>query len=136
MIQLKLLHTYINQLLESSTLILLLYFFSGASSHKAAKSKDRVVKSRSPTGVTSGSSSRFTVSPADDPHLVWRSNAPQTPGQKLPPWSEWVAPLSSVTMTTPGGYFFYYEKKKGLPFQKAACSPGFTNCRRGESMPQ
>ncbi|KAI7806293.1 uncharacterized protein lmtk3 isoform X2 [Triplophysa rosa] len=42
----------------------------GASSHKAAKSKDRVVKSRSPTGVTSGSSSRFTVSPANDPHLV------------------------------------------------------------------
>lgn len=42
----------------------------GAGSHKAAKSKDHVVKSRSPAGVTSGSSSRFTVSPADDPHLV------------------------------------------------------------------
>ncbi|XP_077072610.1 uncharacterized protein lmtk3 isoform X2 [Siphateles boraxobius] len=42
----------------------------GSGSHKASKSKDHVVKSRSPTGVTSGSSSRFTVSPADDPHLV------------------------------------------------------------------
>ncbi|XP_039535579.1 uncharacterized protein lmtk3 isoform X2 [Pimephales promelas] len=42
----------------------------GSGSHKASKSKDQVVKSRSPTGVTSGSSSRFTVSPADDPHLV------------------------------------------------------------------
>ncbi|XP_067304512.1 uncharacterized protein lmtk3 isoform X2 [Pseudorasbora parva] len=42
----------------------------GSGSHKTSKSKDHVVKSRSPTGVTSGSSSRFTVSPADDPHLV------------------------------------------------------------------
>ncbi|XP_056331098.1 uncharacterized protein lmtk3 [Danio aesculapii] len=42
----------------------------GTGSHKASKSKEHVVKARSPTGVTSGSSSRFTVSPADDPHLV------------------------------------------------------------------
>uniref|UniRef100_A0A673LL19 non-specific serine/threonine protein kinase n=1 Tax=Sinocyclocheilus rhinocerous TaxID=307959 RepID=A0A673LL19_9TELE len=42
----------------------------GSGNHKASKSKDHVVKPRSPTGVTSGSSSRFTVSPADDPHLV------------------------------------------------------------------
>nr|XP_055066405.1 uncharacterized protein LOC129448223 isoform X2 [Misgurnus anguillicaudatus] len=42
----------------------------GAGSHKAAKSKDHMVKPRSPTGVTSSMSSRFTVSPADDPHLV------------------------------------------------------------------
>ncbi|XP_051575491.1 uncharacterized protein LOC127453281 isoform X3 [Myxocyprinus asiaticus] len=42
----------------------------GMGSHKAAKNKDHVVKPRSPTGVTSGSSSRFRVSPADDPHLV------------------------------------------------------------------
>ncbi|XP_043117435.1 uncharacterized protein lmtk3 isoform X2 [Puntigrus tetrazona] len=42
----------------------------GSASHKTSKSKDHVVKARSPTGVTSGSSSRFTVSPADDPHLV------------------------------------------------------------------
>ncbi|XP_051577808.1 uncharacterized protein lmtk3 [Myxocyprinus asiaticus] len=42
----------------------------GVGSHRAAKSKEHVVKPRSPTGVTSGSSSRFTVSPADDPHLV------------------------------------------------------------------
>ncbi|XP_052002483.1 uncharacterized protein LOC127657672 [Xyrauchen texanus] len=42
----------------------------GMGSYKAAKIKDHEVKSRSPTGVTSGSSSRFTVSPADDPHLV------------------------------------------------------------------
>ncbi|XP_005158431.2 uncharacterized protein lmtk3 isoform X1 [Danio rerio] len=42
----------------------------GTGSHKASKSKEHVVKARSPTGVTSSSSSRFTVSPADDPHLV------------------------------------------------------------------
>ncbi|XP_052000263.1 uncharacterized protein lmtk3 [Xyrauchen texanus] len=42
----------------------------GVGSHRAAKSKEHAVKPRSPTGVTSGSSSRFTVSPADDPHLV------------------------------------------------------------------
>ncbi|XP_052474262.1 uncharacterized protein LOC128030570 isoform X2 [Carassius gibelio] len=42
----------------------------GSGNHKASKSKDHVVKARSPTGVTSGSSSRFTVSPANDPHLV------------------------------------------------------------------
>ncbi|XP_052435518.1 uncharacterized protein LOC127975462 isoform X1 [Carassius gibelio] len=42
----------------------------GSASHKASKSKDHAVKPRSPTGVTSSLSSRFTVSPADDPHLV------------------------------------------------------------------
>ncbi|XP_026120275.1 uncharacterized protein LOC113099612 isoform X2 [Carassius auratus] len=42
----------------------------GSGNHKASKSKDHVVKARSPTGVTSSSSSRFTVSPANDPHLV------------------------------------------------------------------
>ncbi|KAL1259691.1 hypothetical protein QQF64_010268, partial [Cirrhinus molitorella] len=38
----------------------------GSGSHKASKSKDHVVKPRSPTGVTSGSSSRFTMSLADE----------------------------------------------------------------------
>lgn len=42
--------------------------------------------------------------------------------------------MASVTMTTPGGYFFNYEKKEGL-FQKAGGSPGFTYCWRGESTP-
>ncbi|XP_066538759.1 uncharacterized protein lmtk3 isoform X2 [Hoplias malabaricus] len=41
----------------------------GASNHKPSKSKDHV-KPRSPTSVSSAPSSRFTVSPADDPHLV------------------------------------------------------------------
>ncbi|XP_016131176.1 uncharacterized protein [Sinocyclocheilus grahami] len=48
----------------------------GSASHKASKSKDHVVKPRSPTGVTSGLSSRFTVSPADDPHLVLHTTVP------------------------------------------------------------
>ncbi len=51
-------------------------FFSGSVSHKSSKSKDHVVKPRSPSGVTSGSSSRFTVSPADDPHLMWHTTVP------------------------------------------------------------
>ncbi|XP_036436017.1 uncharacterized protein si:dkey-40m6.8 [Colossoma macropomum] len=41
----------------------------GASTHKASKNKDHV-KPRSPTTISSVPSSRFTVSPADDPHLV------------------------------------------------------------------
>ncbi|KAI4896903.1 hypothetical protein NFI96_031614, partial [Prochilodus magdalenae] len=41
----------------------------GAGNHKASKNKDHV-KPKSPTAMSSVSSSRFTVSPADDPHLV------------------------------------------------------------------
>ncbi|XP_072536006.1 uncharacterized protein lmtk3 isoform X2 [Salminus brasiliensis] len=41
----------------------------GGSNHKASKNKDHM-KPRSPTGISSVPASRFTVSPADDPHLV------------------------------------------------------------------
>lgn len=41
----------------------------GGSNHKTSKNKDHM-KPRSPTGVSSVPPSRFTVSPADDPHLV------------------------------------------------------------------
>ncbi|XP_026858898.2 uncharacterized protein si:dkey-40m6.8 isoform X2 [Electrophorus electricus] len=41
----------------------------GASNHKASETKD-LTKPRCPRGVSTVPSSRFTVSPADDPHLV------------------------------------------------------------------
>ncbi|KAG9276361.1 hypothetical protein AMEX_G8673 [Astyanax mexicanus] len=41
----------------------------GSSNHKTSKNKDHI-KPRSPTGVSSVPPSRFTVSPANDPHLV------------------------------------------------------------------
>ncbi|KAL2084898.1 hypothetical protein ACEWY4_020416 [Coilia grayii] len=44
--------------------------FDGLGTSKTAKSRDHSTKARSPTGSSRVTSSRFTVSPADDPHRV------------------------------------------------------------------
>ncbi|XP_041963996.1 uncharacterized protein lmtk3 isoform X2 [Alosa sapidissima] len=44
--------------------------FDGFGTSKMSKSRDHSTKARSPTGSSRVTSSRFTVSPADDPHLV------------------------------------------------------------------
>lgn len=60
---------------------------------KESKRKEDLSKSRSPVGANPVSSSRFTVSPASDPHLVWRRMASWNPSEQNCSWnSQWINP--------------------------------------------
>lgn len=49
---------------------------------KESKRKEDLSKSRSPVGANPVTSSRFTVSPASDPHLVWPRMASWNPSEQ------------------------------------------------------
>lgn len=100
--------------------ILFCSIFSAGPNIKSKESKrkeDFSIKLRSPVGANPVTSSRFTVSPASDPHLVW-----------------WCASLwepSENNQPSTRGYFFteYAPEIMRLPFKKAGHITGFTSDR-------
>lgn len=98
----------------------LFLFPSGTNKSKESKRKeDFSFKSRSHVGPSPVTSSRFTVSPANDPHLVWFK------------WRlGWIlSDFALITSPSPRGYFFIEWANRKTPVQEAGRIPGFTSHR-------
>lgn len=97
---------------------------------KESKRKDNLsIKPRSPVGANPVTSSRFTVSPADDPHLVWCHMSSWEPLELNPSETgHWINPNNQPLTQR---LFFYWigNWKNKTPVRKAGHIPGFTSDR-------
>lgn len=104
-----------------------IFFFlfpSGNIKSKESKRKeDLSIKPRSSVGAKHVSSSRFTVSPANDPHLAWCYVSSWEPLELNP--LGLASKLTPTTSHSPRGYFFIEEATKDW----SSCSQSWTHSR-------
>lgn len=96
-------------------------------SKESKRKEDLSIKPRSPMGTNPVTSSRFTVSPANDPHLVWLLNVIMGTFRAEPSWTGQRINPNNQPFTQRLFFYWIGNWKNETPVLKAGHIPGFTS---------